>query len=127
MTERPLSPHLQVYKPQLTSMLSITHRATGVVLSLAAITVVWSLYQLAAGPEGYEKAVACWSGWFGKLILVATTVCTYFHLANGVRHLFWDAGKGLEIESAYRSGYAVLAFTLIASAVTWLLILRGGQ
>ena len=127
MIERPLSPHLQVYKPQMTSILSITHRITGVVLSLATITVIWSLYKIASGPEGFAAATACWSGWFGKLILLGTTFCTFFHLANGIRHLFWDAGKGLELESAYRSGYAVLIFTAVATAVCWWMILGGGQ
>ncbi len=126
MSDRPLSPHLQVYKPQITSILSITHRATGVVLSVTAITVVWSLYKAAAGPEGFAQVQACWSSLFGKLLLTGTTFCVWFHFANGIRHLFWDAGKGLEIETAYKSGYAVIAFTLLATAATGALILTGG-
>lgn len=126
MSERPLSPHLQVYRPQLTSVLSITHRATGVALSIAAITVVWSLYKGSLGPEGYDQMTACWRSWFGSLVMLGTAASTFFHLANGIRHLFWDAGAGLEIETVYRSGYAVLAFTVIATLVAASAIFGGG-
>lgn len=123
---RPLSPHLQVYKPQLTSILSITHRATGVFLSLGAIFLSCWLLSIAMGPESYAKLQECITSWFGQLCLLGFVFSLYYHLANGIRHLFWDIGKGLTIETTYMTGYIVVAFSIILTAVTWLAASTGG-
>ncbi len=123
MIERPLSPHLQVYRPQLTSVLSFTHRATGVLLSAGAIWVVYWLYAVAQGPSEFIGAQAIAAGWIGRVVLLGLLFSTFFHLANGVRHLFWDAGWWLELEPAYRSGWVVVAVSVAATAYFgWLLI-----
>ena len=117
---RPLSPHLQVYKPQMTSVLSITHRATGVVLTLGALLLVYWLIAAAAGPEAFATAQALIGSWIGYLFLFGWSVALFYHLCNGIRHLFWDAGLGFELPDAYRSGYAVLIGTAALTLVAWI-------
>ena len=121
--KRPLSPHLQVYKPQLTSILSITHRGTGVFLSLGALFLSCWLVALATSEEAFSLLQQYSSAWYGKIILIGFVFSIYFHLANGVRHLFWDAGLGLELSTTYISGYAVIAFSIILTVVT---VVMGG-
>jgi len=116
--KRPLSPHLQVYKPQLTSLLSIIHRGTGVFLSLGALLLTCWLVSLATSEQAFSNLQQYNSAWYGKLALIAFVFSLYFHLANGVRHLFWDAGFGLEISTTYKSGYAVVAFSIILTGLT---------
>lgn len=116
--QRPLSPHLQIYKPQLTSVLSITHRATGVFLTLGVFGLCYWLLALASGPDTYATLMFHLVAWYGRLFLIATLFSLYFHLCNGVRHLFWDAGLGLGIREAYLSGYAVIAVSILLSVAT---------
>ncbi len=119
--QRPLSPHLQVYKPQLTSVLSITHRGTGLFLSLGALVLCYWLLALAAGPDSYASAQAVIGSWFGQLLLFGWVASLYYHLANGIRHLFWDAGYGLELKATYASGYAVVAISIVLTVATWII------
>ena len=127
MSQRPLSPHLQVYRPQLTSMLSITHRASGVFLSAGAVFVVYWLYALSQGAESFATAQSLAASWVGRLVLLALVFSTFFHLLNGIRHLFWDAGWGLELKPAYRSGWTVVAVSLITTGYFAWLIFGGGS
>ncbi len=120
---RPLSPHLQIYRPQLTSILSIVHRATGIALSAGLLLLVAWLVAAASGEAGYQHMYGIVSGWLGHLILVGVSFAFFFHLANGIRHLAWDAGWGFEISQAYKSGWAVVIFCLIATAGFWWLVL----
>ena len=117
--KRPLSPHLQVYNPQITSVMSILHRITGVVLALGSLGLLWVLISLSMGPEAFSAAQACIGGVFGRLAAFAFSLCLMYHLFNGVRHLFWDIGKGFDIPSVYRSGYTVLALTVLSTAGIW--------
>ena len=119
--QSPISPHLQIYKKQLTSVLSITHRMTGVMLAVAAIIFCIWLASIAGGAQTYEAVMAHVTAWYGWLLILGFTFSLYYHLCNGIRHLFWDMGKGLEIESAYRSGYAVIFVSIILTGVTCLL------
>lgn len=116
---RPLSPHLQIYKPQLTSVLSISHRATGVALVVGTLLFVWWLAAAAAGPDAYDSAQNFIGSWFGMLLLFGWSFCLFYHLCNGIRHLFWDAGYGLEIETAYTSGWAVVIASVALTIITW--------
>ena len=113
LVKRPLSPHLQVYKPQLTSVLSITHRGTGVFLSLGALVLTYWLVSLAVSEELFNSFHLHTTFWYGKLFLIGFVFSLYYHLANGIRHLFWDIGLGLEISTTYKSGY----FTIFISAL----------
>lgn len=126
--ERPLSPHLQVYRPQLTSVLSILHRATGMALAAGMLLLVWWLVAAAAGPEAFA-AVQWFNGSIvGRLLLLGFTWALCYHLCNGVRHLFWDAGYGFEIPDAYRSGWLVVAASAGLTLLVWIVgyAVRGG-
>lgn len=116
---RPISPHLTIYRPQITSVLSITHRATGVWLFFGALFLSAWLCIVAYAPAAYAELHECLSSPLGKLFLVSWMVAFYYHLANGIRHLFWDIGKGFAIPQVNASGWAVLLFTLVMTAVTW--------
>ena len=117
---RPLSPHLQVYKPQLTSVLSVLHRGTGLALAVGTVIIVYWLVALAAGPESYLAAQAVLGHWFTKLLLFGWTFALFYHLSNGVRHLFWDAGLGFELTSVYRSGKTVIVAATVLTLATWI-------
>ncbi len=122
---RPLSPHLQIYKPQLTSVLSITHRGTGVFLTVGAFFLTYWLLALAGGPEQFETLQAHITNWYGQCLVYTFVFSLYFHLCNGVRHLFWDTGMGLEIDIAYKTGYAVVATSFVLTLATF--YLAGGN
>ncbi len=117
---RPLSPHLQVYTLPLTAVLSITHRATGVFLSLGAVFLSCWLLSIAMGPESYAELQECTSSWFGQLVLIAFAFSLYYHLANGIRHLLWDIGTGLTKEATHLTSYIVIAASIILTAITWI-------
>ena len=117
---RPLSPHLQVYKPQLTSVLSITHRATGIALAVGTLLLVCWLLAAATGESAFEDVQAFNGSWIGKLLLFGWSYALFYHMCNGLRHLFWDAGKGFELEDAYRSGWLVVAASASLTLLSWI-------
>ena len=117
---RPLSPHLSIYKPQLTSILSILHRMTGVALAFGLVIFVWWLVSLASGPESYAKFVSCAQSVAGQIVLFGLTVAFFYHLSCGIRHLLWDTGVFLEIRETYKTGRIVLAATVIMTTIVWL-------
>jgi len=99
---RPLSPHLQIYRPQWTSMSSIVTRLTGNALIVAALMVVWWFIALATGPEAFARADGFVRSWFGDLVLFLSVWAVWYHLIFGVRHLIWDSGRMLEVEASER-------------------------
>ena len=117
--QRPLSPHLQVYKPQLTSVLSILHRATGLALAGGTIFLVWWLLAAATGDNAFGTAQAFWYSWFGRLLLLGWTWSLFYHLSNGIRHLFWDAGYGFELKTTYASGWTVVTASFALTLIAW--------
>lgn len=123
--QRPLSPFMigPYYKPQMTSMLSITHRLTGLGLSFGAILLVAWLVCIASGPECYELIVPHLTAWYGKAVLVAFTWALLYHFCNGIRHLLWDLGKGLDMPTAEKSGWMVIVLSIIVTASVWALAL----
>lgn len=129
-TSRPLSPHLQIYKPQLTSVLSISHRITGVALSLGTLLLVAWIAATAKGPDAYAIVAGFMRNPIGLLLLFGWSLALFYHFANGIRHLFWDAGYGFEIGNAYRSGWIVVGATLVLTALAWILgvaMMAGGR
>ena len=118
--ERPLSPHLQVYRPQWTSVLSISHRATGIALAIGGIALAWWLVAVASGPEAYETFVWYAGSFIGRLALFVWTFCLFYHLCNGIRHLVWDTGGWLELEEAYKSGVVVVVAAVVLTVVSWI-------
>ena len=118
-SNRPLSPHLQVYKPQLTSILSITHRATGVALAAGTIFLIWWIVAAATGEEYFSLVQGIMTSWFGLIVLLGFSWAVFYHLCNGIRHLFWDAGYGFELDTAYKSGWATVAGSFLLTGIAW--------
>ena len=118
--DRPLSPDLQIYRPQLTSVLSITHRLTGVALSIGSPLLVYWLIAAAAGPSAYAALHGFLASWLG-LLLRGWTFSLFFHLCNGIRHLFWDADYGFDLQTIYASGWAVVAISIGLTVTAWII------
>ncbi len=118
--ERPLSPHLQVYKPQLTSVLSILHRASGVALAIGTLMIVWWLVAAATGADAFNTAMDFSTSLIGQPMLLGWTFALFYHMCNGVRHLIWDTGRMLKLKDAYTAGYIVLLVSICATAYVWL-------
>jgi succinate dehydrogenase / fumarate reductase cytochrome b subunit len=125
MMQRPLSPFMfpMWYRFQITSALSILHRLTGIALSVGLILLAWWLIAVAAGGDVFRITQAFLASRIGMLLLFGWSIAFFYHLCSGVRHLVWDAGHGFEIRSACRSGQAVLAATLLLTALAWLYVL----
>ena len=125
--KRPLSPFMigPYYRPQLTSMMSIAHRATGVLLALGGLVLAAWLLAAAGSAEAYAAFAACLASPLGKLGLFAFSASLVYHFLNGIRHLFWDAGHGFAIPKAYASGYAVLALSVLLTGALWWVGLGG--
>jgi succinate dehydrogenase / fumarate reductase cytochrome b subunit len=117
---RPLSPNIQIYRPQLTSVLSIANRLTGVVLSLYAVALVVWLIAAAAGPQAYAMLHLASQSPVGQLFLLVATYSLFLHLCGGVRHLMWDAGYGFELAAIYASGWIVVAMSAALTAAAWI-------
>ncbi len=116
---RPLSPHMQVYRPQLTSVMSISHRISGILLSLGMVVVVLWLLALASGPEAFERINTVLATPIGLIAMLVWTFSLFYHLLNGIRHLLWDAGWLLDLRGAYASGWIVLVASVVMTAVVW--------
>ncbi len=122
IVRRPLSPHLQVYKPQITSTLSILHRMTGIALSVGTLVLVWWLVAAATSDASFARANGFVGSWFGMLLLFGWTVALWYHFCAGLRHLFWDAGLGFELPTVHLTGKLALAATAVLSVLTWVVI-----
>jgi succinate dehydrogenase / fumarate reductase cytochrome b subunit len=120
--ERPLSPFMfpRWYRFQITSALSILHRLTGIALSIGSILLAWWLIVVAIGGEPFEVTHSFIASPIGVLLLFGWSVAFFYHLCSGIRHLAWDLGFGFEIQTAHRSGYALLAATALLTAIAWL-------
>ena len=116
---RPLSPHLQVYRPQMTSVMSILHRAAGVVLTTGTLIMAAWLVSLALGKEAYDVVVMVIGHPLGQFVLFGYSVALIYHALNGVRHLGWDLGCGLTIPQVYKNGQIVLFLTVVLTMGLW--------
>jgi succinate dehydrogenase / fumarate reductase cytochrome b subunit len=122
MKSRPLSPHLQIYRWQITMVMSILHRATGILLALGSVVFIYWLASLANGPAAFAEAQARLVSAPGKLLLIALSFAFFYHLCNGIRHLVWDTGRGFEISQLYASGYTAIAASLVLTTGFWILV-----
>lgn len=118
---RPLSPHLQIYSFKLHMAMSISHRITGIALVVGTLLLLYWLGSAAAGPQAYETAASLIGSWFGRLLLLGWSFALFYHLCNGIRHLFWDAGKLFEKDEIYKSGIVVLAAAAALTVLAWIL------
>ena len=116
---RPLSPHIQIYRRQITSVLSILHRLTGIVLAAGAVLIAVWLGSIAYDSELFAAIHGFLSSIPGRVFLFLWTLATFYHLCNGIRHLFWDAGRGFELVQVRRSGWAVVIATVVLTVSVW--------
>ena len=117
---RPLSPNIQIYRPQLTSVLSIVHRITGVILSVCAVVLVIWLIAAATGPPAYAAVQGAIASWVGQILLFGCTFSFFLHLCGGIRHLIWDAGYGFGLGAIYGSGWTVVGVSTALTVITWI-------
>ncbi len=118
--KRPLSPHMTIYRRQITSMLSIANRITGVGMALGAVMIVWWLLAAATDPGYFDTIDDLWTSWLGHLVWLVLTLAFSYHLLNGIRHLAWDTGTGLDLPSVERGGKAVLIGTVVLTLFIWI-------
>ncbi len=120
-SKNPLSPHLQIYRWHISSLLSITHRIAGVVNLISLILIFFWLVVLSFSENNYELFLILINSFFGKFILIGFTWSMIFHMLSGIRHLFWDLGYGFEIKTANISGIIVIISSLVLTVIFWLL------
>ncbi|WP_050527447.1 succinate dehydrogenase, cytochrome b556 subunit [Pseudorhodobacter aquimaris] len=120
--ERPLSPHLQIYRPQLTSMTSILTRITGNGLIVGTMLAVWWLLAAATSPDAFATANAVATSWFGDLVFTASLWAIWYHYLAGLRHLYWDSGKGFDISTAEKLGWACIIGSVVLTIITIILV-----
>ena len=118
--ERPLSPHLQIYKPQISSVMSILHRITGIGLALGAVALTLCLASAAAGPLEYEQMQRVMGSPVGIILLMGWSWALFYHLTNGIRHLVWDAGYGWDLESVHTSAFVSIGATTFLTLLAWI-------
>ncbi len=118
-TKRPMSPHLQVYSWSLEMALSIFHRATGVALGGGALLITWWIIAIATGPDAYDQFRMVMGSIVGKIFLFGFTFSLMLHMCNGIRHLFWDMGKGFDLEDTHRSSKLVLLSSIVLTVLSW--------
>ena len=119
---RPLSPHLQVYRPQRTSISSILTRITGTALLLAGLLIVWWFLAAATSPEYFAVADGVITSWFGDLVMTLSLWALWYHALAGLRHLYWDTGRGLEVETAEKMGIAIIVLSVVLTILTLLIV-----
>lgn len=120
-TERPLSPHLSIYRWPVTMTLSILHRATGVAMAVGLVVLAAWLVSAASGADDYDQFITLMSTLVGRLLLIGWSFAFFFHLANGIRHLVWDTGRGFEKHQANASAWFVLVAAVVATALFWMI------
>jgi succinate dehydrogenase / fumarate reductase cytochrome b subunit len=118
--DRPLSPHLQIYRWQLTSVLSALHRLAGLALSAGTILLVWWLIAAASGPDAYDAVQGFLGSWLGIAMLLGWSAALFYHLCNGIRHLVWDTVHAFDLGSTYTGGWLVVAATAALTAIAWI-------
>lgn len=121
LVRRPLSPHLQVYSPQITSVLSIMNRVTGIATSVGTLLLVWWLAAAASGPAAFSRVQGFIGSWIGLFVLFGWTASLFYHFFGGMRHLAWDMGYGFSLEQTYRSGWAVIIATIVSTILVWII------
>jgi len=120
--ERPLSPHLQIYRPQLTSIVSILTRITGNALIVGVMLAVWWLLAAATSPEYFATANAVATSWVGDLVFTGSAWAVWYHYLAGLRHLYFDAGKGLDIPTAEKLGWGIIIGSVVLTVLTVILV-----
>jgi succinate dehydrogenase / fumarate reductase cytochrome b subunit len=121
LVRRPLSPHLQVYKPQVSSMTSIMNRMTGIALSVGLLLMVWWLVAAATGPQAFATAQGFIGSPIGLILMFGWTLSLWYHFCNGIRHLLWDTGWGFEIKTSHLTALIVVIATVVLTLLSWII------
>jgi succinate dehydrogenase / fumarate reductase, cytochrome b subunit len=119
LVQRPLSPHLQIYKPQISTATSIFHRITGCALSVGLLLMVWWLVAAATGPRAFAAAQGFVGSPIGLILMFGWTLALWYHFCNGIRHLVWDAGFGFDVKTSHRNAFVVLIATVVLTVLSW--------
>ena len=119
---RPLSPHLQIYRPQITSVTSIFTRITGNALIVTAVLIVWWLLAASTSEAYFNVANGVITSWFGKLVMALSLWAVWYHFLAGLRHLYWDSGRGFDIPTATKLGWGVIIGSLVLTLLTFIVI-----
>ncbi|WP_114240021.1 succinate dehydrogenase, cytochrome b556 subunit [Dyella sp. C9] len=125
-TQRPLSPHMGIYKWQVQMVTSIVHRATGIALSVGTLLVLWGVFALASGEDSYNQFKTCTGSPIGLVLLFGWTWALFYHLCNGIRHLFQDGGMGYAIPQFIRSSWLSIAGSIVLTLIVWAYVLTSG-
>src|SRR6476660_8415256 len=120
---RPLSPHLQIYRPMLTMVMSIVHRITGGALYVGTLLLAWWLLAIASGPNAYATFQTVASSFIGRLVLLGYTWALIHHMLGGIRHLIWDTGRGLDLRSANQLAWANIGGSIVLTVLLWIVVL----
>nr|WP_199038485.1 succinate dehydrogenase, cytochrome b556 subunit [Dyella sp. ASV24] len=125
-TQRPLSPHMGIYKWQVQMVTSIVHRATGIALSVGTLIVLWGVFSLASGEDSYNQFKTCIGSPIGLILMFGWTWALFYHLCNGVRHLFQDGGMGYAIPQFVRSSWLSIGGSIVLTILVWAYVLMCG-
>ena len=125
-TQRPLSPHMGIYKWQVQMVTSIVHRATGIALSVGTLLVLWGVYSLASGEDSYNQFKTCIGSPIGLVLMFGWTWALFYHLCNGIRHLFQDGGMGYAIPQFVRSSWLSIIGSIVLAIIVWAYVLTSG-
>ena len=119
--ERPLSPHLQIYRPMLTMMMSIAHRITGAALAVGFALMTWWLVAVSMGPDAYDCVQSVFGSLFGRALLFAFTWALIHHMLGGIRHLIWDTGAGLDKHTVEIFALATIIGSIVLTVLVWII------
>jgi len=125
-TQRPLSPHMGIYKWQVQMVTSIVHRATGIALSVGTLLVLWGVYALASGEDSYNQFKTCVGSPIGLVLMLGWTWSLFYHLCNGIRHLFQDGGMGYGIPQFVRSSWLSIIGSIVLTIIVWAYVFTAG-
>ena len=125
-TQRPLSPHMGIYKWQVQMVTSIVHRATGIALSVGTLLVLWGVFSLASGEDSYNQFKTCLGSPIGMILMIGWSWALFFHLCNGIRHLFQDGGMGYAIPQFIRSSWLSIIGSFVLTIIVWAYVLMSG-
>lgn len=125
-TQRPLSPHMGIYKWQVQMVTSIVHRATGIALSVGTLLVLWGVFSLASGEDSYNQFKTCLGSPIGMILMIGWSWALFYHLCNGIRHLFQDGGMGYAIPQFIRSSWLSIIGSIVLTIIVWAYVLMSG-
>lgn len=125
-TQRPLSPHMGIYKWQVQMVTSIVHRATGIALSVGTLLVLWGVFSLASGEDSYNQFKTCLGSPIGMVLMIGWSWALFFHLCNGIRHLIQDGGMGYDIPQFVRSSWLSIIGSVVLTIIVWAYVLTAG-